>query len=110
MKLNEDYHLTFDKYNVILNEKYEKRVVRGKNAALSGEYSTREVGYFRSPRAIADQIEMLTLNKFQDLEEVVVELEKIKDEMTIIIGEAIQFGKEQYEREVEDKKEKGSVE
>lgn len=45
--LNDNYRITSDgKMNLLLEERYEKRIGAGKNSPLSGEYGYSTVGFF----------------------------------------------------------------
>ena len=47
IQINDKYRITSDsRLNLLLEEKYEKRIGAGKNSPLSGEYSYSTVGYF----------------------------------------------------------------
>ena len=48
IQLNENYRITVDKMNIILQEKYEKKDGKGKNAVGTGEYDYKDLGYFGS--------------------------------------------------------------
>ena len=47
IQINDKYRITSDgRMNLLLEEKYEKRIGAGKNSPLSGEYGYSTVGYF----------------------------------------------------------------
>lgn len=46
IQITDNYRITSDKLNIILQEKYEKRDGKGKNATPTGEFNYQNVGYF----------------------------------------------------------------
>ena len=47
LQLNEDYRITSDtRMNLIMSNRYETRLGKGRSAELSGEYSWKDIGYF----------------------------------------------------------------
>lgn len=84
IKLTDDYYLSSDgSRNFILNERYEKREGRGRNAELSGEYGFREVGFFRNYKHIGEHLGEKFNFQYHgsELEETAIRIEKAKDEI-----------------------------
>ena len=47
LQLNEDYRIASDgRMNLIISNRYETRIGKGRSAELSGEYAWKDVGYF----------------------------------------------------------------
>ncbi len=45
IQINENYKLTSDKLNVIVNKKFPKYDGKGKDANLTGEFGWKEIGF-----------------------------------------------------------------
>lgn len=56
IQLTDTYRITSDKLNIILEEKFEKRDGKGKNAQLTGEFDYRPIAYFRELKHLADSL------------------------------------------------------
>lgn len=84
IQLTENYRLASDgKYNLILLEKYAKRVGRGKHAELSGEYDYQEVGYYGNIQHVANGLIRKEVLKYEgsELEGVVNRIEELSKEI-----------------------------
>lgn len=101
--INDWYRITSDgSRNLILQEKYETRVGRGKGAELSGEYSWRDVGFHGSNmrslrhRFKDDPTLMKSFNSQEDglafieaCDKIIAFAEKIEDEVLTHFNEHI---------------------
>lgn len=83
IQLNEKYRITSDPMNIILEERYEKRVGKGKDAPLSGEFDYRALGYFRDLESAGKWLANRELYKYEgsDLEKAAKRVEKLRDEI-----------------------------
>lgn len=48
MKITENFRLGFDAYNVIVEERFEKKDGKGPNAKGTGEFDYKQVGYCKN--------------------------------------------------------------
>lgn len=101
-EINDWYRITSDgSRNLILQEKYETRVGRGKGAELSGEFSWRDTGYhganMRSLRhRFKEDTIMKSFNSQEDglkfieaVDKIIAFAEKIEDEVLTHINEHV---------------------
>lgn len=93
IKIAEDYGIDFDKLNINLYEKYEKREGKGKNAPLSGEVGWREISHHGSWDSIVEKLEKLTLSSNNDslksMKEAVEEIKQLKAEIADLLNQNI---------------------
>lgn len=107
MKLTDDYYLSSDgTRNFILNERYEKREGRGRNAELSGEFGFREVGFFQNYEHVGNHLKEKFNFQYHgsELEATAIRIEKAKDEIVeaLIKYADLKLGKEDKQEEVKD--------
>ncbi|WP_163258382.1 hypothetical protein [Bacillus paranthracis] len=78
IQINEDYKLVSDKYNVILQEKYEKE---DKQRNKTGQFDYKDVGYYPSvEQALKGFVRKATLNsKASNLKELTEEIRVLHD-------------------------------
>lgn len=102
-KINDWYRITSDgSRNLVLQERYETRVGRGKGAELSGEFSWRDVGYYGANmkslrhRFKEDATLMKSFNSQEDglnfleaVDKIIAFAEKIEDEVLTHINEHV---------------------
>lgn len=84
IKLTDEYYLSSDgTRNFILNERYEKREGRGRDAPLSGEYGYREVGFFQNYEHVGNHLKEKLNFQYHgsELELIAIRIEKAKDEI-----------------------------
>lgn len=78
IQINEDYKLVSDKYNVILQERYEKE---DKQRNKTGEFDYKDVGYYPNvEQALKGFVRKATLNsKASSLKELTEEIKALHD-------------------------------
>lgn len=104
IKLTDEYYLSNDgKLNLILHERYEKRDGKGKHAPLSGEYAFNNAGYFRRLDHVANHLVDKEVYRYEgsELEGIVERIEKLRDEIKLMLSENINLGWDKVE-EVKD--------
>jgi hypothetical protein len=91
IKIAEGYGISFDKKNAILNERYEKREGKGRNAPLSGEYGYREVSYHNTLEEVGNKLVKMDVMAYEgsELEEAVNKIAKLRDEIVETLKEKI---------------------
>lgn len=99
IQLTEDYRITSDKLNIILEERYEKRLGKGKNAPLSGEYDYDKIAYFRDLRHLANYlVKRSVINADVDsLYKISGEIVKLKEEIANNLVDKIMLSKDTVE-------------
>lgn len=87
MRITEKYSVTFDKMNITLQERYEKRSGKGRDSPLSGEFGYRDVSFHSTWKGVIDKIEKLGAPEWEveSIREYVEQIEKLKDEMTNLL-------------------------
>lgn len=96
IQISEKYGIDFDKYNIILREKYEKREGKGKNAPLSGEFDYRDVNFHVNLYSVADTLRQLNVSESEinSFEEWADKLEALKNEIAEYLNEGIDIAAE----------------
>lgn len=91
IKLTEKYAIDFDKRNYILQEKYEKRDGKGRNAPLSGEFAYRDLTYHGKFEALVDSLTEWEIKAQEpnSFEELVATVQRLKDEMTALLKDKV---------------------
>lgn len=56
IQIMDDYRITADNLNIVLQEKYEKKDGKGKNANGTGEYDWRDVSYHQNFKSLANSL------------------------------------------------------
>lgn len=79
-QITENYRVTKDSRNIILQEKYNKRVEKGISSAFSGETGFRDVGYFNNLEQVGRKLASMSVFN-SDFNSLVSELKKIEDEI-----------------------------
>ena len=94
LRLSENYAIDTDPRNIILLEKYETRVGRGRNAEFSGEYSWRTLGYFQRFDQVADRLvemEVFTTEQVGELYDFADKVQELKREMREFLKEKVEL-------------------
>ena len=85
IKLSSNFRVSSNERNVILQEKYETSISRGKNAPKSGEFAYRDIGYYGSIEALSNDLvnrEILkSLDEVKDFSELMDKLIEIKEDI-----------------------------
>lgn len=78
IQINEEYKLVSDKYNVILQERYEKE---DKQRNKTGEFDYKDIGYYPNvEKALQGLVRKVTLNsKSTSLKELTEEIKALHD-------------------------------
>lgn len=78
VQINEDYKLVSDKYNVILQEKYEKE---DKQRNKTGKFDYKDIGYYPNvEQALKGFVRKATLNsKASNLKDLTEEIKALHD-------------------------------
>ena len=91
-RLSEKYAIDTDKLNIILLERYEKRVGKGANSPLSGEFAWRSLAYFQTFDRLAHwlvQNAMFTTEGVEHMYEFADRVIELKKEMTEFLNENV---------------------
>lgn len=96
VQLTENYRITSDKLNIILQEKYDKRVGRGKNAEFSGEIGWRDAGYFTDIGQLGRQLVKREIINFDatQLDQLTDKAEKLKNDIKKYLTEHITLARD----------------
>lgn len=93
IKLSKNYSISWDSRNIILMERYETSLGRGRFAEKSGEYSFREIGYYTNleslSRGLFEREVIKNLHEIDKLEEILELLPKIRDDIKATLTEYI---------------------
>lgn len=83
IQLTDTYRITSDKLNIILEEKFEKRDGKGKNAQLTGEFDYRPIAYFRELEHLANSVVKREIinSDATNLYDIVHKIEDLKEEI-----------------------------
>lgn len=84
LRLSEKYAIDTDKLNIILKERYETRVGKGKFADYSGEFAYKSIAYFQTFDRLADwlvQNAMFTTDSVEHMYEFADQVVELKKEM-----------------------------
>lgn len=85
IQLSSNFRVSSNERNVILQEKYETSISRGKNAPKSGEFAYRDIGYYGSIEALSNDLvnrEILkSLDEVKDFSELMDKLIEIKEDI-----------------------------
>lgn len=84
IQLTDTYRITSDKLNIILEEKFEKRGGKGKNAQLTGEFDYRPIAYFRELKHLADSLVKREIinSDVTNLYDIVYKIDELKEEIS----------------------------
>lgn len=105
IQITENYRVTADIRNIILQEKYEKKESRGKNAVGSGIFDFKDIGYYGNMEALGNALihkEVIkSLSEIDKLEDIIAHIDKVQKEViehldkhiTIDLGEPTKKGK-----------------
>lgn len=106
IQISEKYAIDFDKLNVILVEKYEKRDGKGKNAPLSGEFAYREIGYHGSFKSLVNQVVEYGIrdDTLSELNEIVERIDNLKAEIEKLLNSTIDIEEEKRKYEASRKR------
>lgn len=83
IQLTDTYRITSDKLNIILEEKFEKRDGKGKNAPLTGEFDYRPIAYFRELKHLADSLikREIINSDVTDLYDIVYKVDELRNDI-----------------------------
>lgn len=85
VQLTEDYRITSDQRNIILQKRYQKREGKGRNAPLINEYDYKDVGYFGNLKSLLNGLVNyevpLSVTMTGQIEEAHLRIEKLRDEI-----------------------------
>lgn len=109
IQLTADYRITADARNIILQERYEKKLGKGRNAEGSGIFDYKDIAYYGSLDSLGKSLihrEVIqSLREVDKLEDIIAHIDKIKDDVQKHITEFITI--EQGEIKKNAKKVKG---
>ncbi len=85
VQLTEDYRITSDQRNIILQKRYQKREGKGRNAPLINEYDYKDVGYFGNLKSLLNGLVNyevpLSVTMTGKIEDAHLRIEKLRDEI-----------------------------
>ncbi|KOS61553.1 hypothetical protein FJQ98_15995 [Lysinibacillus agricola] len=85
VQLTEDYRITSDQRNIILQKRYQKREGRGKNSPLIDSYDYKDVGYFGNLKSLLNGLVNyevpLSATMTGKIEDAHLQIEKLRDEI-----------------------------
>lgn len=86
IQILDDYRIRADTMNIILQEKYEKKDGKGKNATGTGEYDYRDIGYYGNFHNLAKGLlnhEIVSnITKVTSLEELLIHIDKLEKQIS----------------------------
>ena len=93
LQITENYRIASIPRNIVLMEKYETSLGRGKAAEKSGEFAYRDVGYYGTIKALANSLidkEIIkAVGEIDKLEDVISHIDKVKEDIINHINEYI---------------------
>lgn len=85
VQLTEDYRITSDQRNIILQKRYQKREGKGRNSPLINEYDYKDVGYFGNLKSLLNGLVNyevpLSATMTGKIEDAHLRIEKLRDEI-----------------------------
>lgn len=91
-RLSENYAIDTDPRNIVLLERYEKQLGKGKNAPKSGVFAWKQIGYFQNFDRIAEVL--VEMHVFDNDDEVIENLYDMTDRVKTLKKEMKSFLKE----------------
>lgn len=91
-RLSENYAIDTDPRNIILLERYEKQLGKGKNAPKSGVFAWKQIGYFQNFDRIAEVL--VDSHLFDNKDETLESLYDMTDRVKTLKKEMKAFLKE----------------
>lgn len=93
LQLTSEYRVSSDKYNLILQKRYQKRSGKGRNAELIDEWDYNDVGYYGNLksliRALVDKEVLQSASQVSKLEDTYLKIEALKREMQVYISDKV---------------------
>lgn len=85
VQLTEDYRITSDQRNIILQKRYQKREGKGRNSPLIDSYDYKDVGYFGNLKSLLNGLVNyevpLSVTMTGKIEDAHLRIEKLRDEI-----------------------------
>lgn len=85
VQLTEDYRITSDQRNIILQKRYQKRDGKGRNAPLINEFDYKDVGYFGNLKSLLNGLVNyeipISATMSGKIEDAHMRIEKLRDEI-----------------------------
>lgn len=85
IQITENYRIASIPRNIVLQEKYETSLGRGKSAEKSGQFAYRDVGYYGTINALSNALvnkEVIkSIEEVDKLEDVIEYIEKVKQDI-----------------------------
>ena len=90
MKITEDFNLGFDRYNVIVKQRFEKKEGKGKDAKGTGEYDYKDVAFCKNLKTACERILQLEIHSSEaaDVTEMIRVIESATEEINANIESA----------------------
>lgn len=83
MRITENYQLGFDRYNVIVKERFEKKEGKGKDAVGTGEYDFKDVAFCKNIETACFYIlqREISSSEAADVNEMIKVIQRSRDEI-----------------------------
>ena len=93
IQILDDYRITSDKMNIVLQEKYEKKDGAGKKAKTTGEIGWRDAGYFGRfdvlAKSLVNKEIIKSIHKVNSLPEILIHMEKLEKQLSNYLNEKV---------------------
>ncbi|MFJ3388885.1 hypothetical protein [Lysinibacillus sp. NPDC086135] len=93
VQLTEDYRITSDQRNIILQKRYQKREGKGRNAPLINEYDYKDVGYFGNLKSLLNGLVNyevpLSATITGKIEDAHLRIEKLRDDIMQYVSDKV---------------------
>ncbi len=98
IQILDDYRITADKMNIVLQEKYEKKDGKGKNAKGTGEYDWKDIGYHNRfdtlAKSLVNKEIIKSIHNVDSFPEILIHIEKLEKQITNYLKDKVILNRE----------------
>ena len=90
--ISEDFGISFDKYNTILMQKYEKSDGKGKHAPKTGVIGWKDAGYFSTWKGVVEYLErnsLMNMKELSTLTDTIDRIAELKKEIAEVLAKNV---------------------